>query len=112
MSSSTVSNMIDCDLRSQSGAPTRVNLITARQWEYLKNRYLMTDREFQIAKLICRGITNEQIAQRLNIKHATVKTHIRNIYRKTWVHNKVAMLLRFVEDAYRFLPRSAEAHTC
>ena len=62
----------------------------------------MTNREFQIAKLICQGLNNEEIAKIVNIKNGTVKTHIRNIYRKTWVHNKIAMLLRFVEDANHF----------
>jgi len=59
----------------------------------------MTTREFQIAKMICQGFNNEEIANALDIKHGTVKTHIRNIYRKTWVHNKITMLLRFVKDA-------------
>jgi DNA-binding NarL/FixJ family response regulator len=62
----------------------------------------MTHREFQIAKLVCQGFNNEEIAEELSIMHGTVKTHIRNIYRKTWVHNKISMLLRFVEDAKDF----------
>ena len=62
----------------------------------------MTRREFQIAKLVCKGLNNEEIAEKLGIMHGTVKTHIRNIYRKTWVHNKISMLLRFVEDAKGF----------
>ena len=75
-----------------------VTLINDGQWDYIKRRYRMTVREMQIAQLVCRGLNNEEIAAQLDIKHGTVKTHIRNIYRKTWVHNKIAMLLRFVED--------------
>jgi DNA-binding NarL/FixJ family response regulator len=58
----------------------------------------MTPRELQIAQLICQGLGNEEIANRLKIKHGTVKTHVRNLYRKLWVHNKILMLLRFIED--------------
>ena len=74
------------------------SLIDDRRWEYLKKKYGMTPRELQIAKLICSGFSNEVIAKELNIKHATVKTHIRNLYRKLWVHSKISMLLKFIED--------------
>ncbi len=67
-----------------------------RQWDYLQRRYRMTERELQVAKLVCSGIQNEEIASALDICLGTVKTHIRNIYRKAWVNNKVSMLLRFM----------------
>ena len=73
-------------------------LLNKRQWSYLKRRYQMTPREIQIAQLVCQGLGNEEIANRLKIKHGTVKTHVRNLYRKLWVHNKILMLLRFIED--------------
>ncbi len=78
--------------------PPRAVLLNKRQWSYLQRRYHMTPRELQIAQLICQGLGNEEIANRLKIKHGTVKTHVRNLYRKLWVHNKILMLLRFVED--------------
>ena len=78
---------------------SRIILLQEQHWSFLKKRYRMTLREVQIAKKICAGLSNDQIAQALRIKPGTVKTHLRNIYRKTWVHNKISMLLRFVEDA-------------
>jgi DNA-binding NarL/FixJ family response regulator len=82
-------------------------LLNKRQWSYLKRRYQMTPREIQIAQLVCQGLGNEEIANRLKIKHGTVKTHVRNLYRKLWVHNKISMLLRFVEDTNGLLDKSA-----
>ena len=82
-------------------------LLNKRQWSYLKRRYHMTPREIQIAQLVCQGLGNEEIANRLNIKQGTVKTHVRNLYRKLWVHNKISMLLRFVEDTNGLLDKSA-----
>jgi len=84
-----------------------VVLLNKCQWSYLKRRYKMTPRETQIAQLICQGLGNEEIAKRLKIKHGTVKTHVRNLYRKLWVHNKISMLLRFVEDTNGLLDKSA-----
>lgn len=87
--------------------PSRVVLLNKRQWSYVKRRYHMTPRELQIAQLICQGLGNEEIANRLKIKHGTVKTHVRNLYRKLWVHNKISMLLRFIEDTNGLLDKSS-----
>jgi DNA-binding NarL/FixJ family response regulator len=76
-----------------------VVLIDEAKWAYIQKWYSMTQRELQIARFVCQGLSNQQIASSLKIQQGTVKTHMRNIYRKTWVNNKIAMLLRFVEAA-------------
>ena len=86
----------------QNGAEMKrpaASLLTNRQWQYLQRRYRITPRELQIAKLICGGFGNDEISAKLNISTGTVKVHIRNLYRKTWVENKILMLLRFIEDS-------------
>jgi DNA-binding NarL/FixJ family response regulator len=92
-------SMTDADSASEFSS---VTLLNEQQWSYLQVKYSMTKREMQIAKLVCRGLGNEGIAQSLSIRHGTVKTHIRNLYRKLWVHNKISMLLRFIQDASVF----------
>ncbi len=81
-----------------------VSLLTDRQWQYLQRRYKITPRELQIARLICHGLGNEEIADRLKITTGTVKVHVRNLYRKTWAENKILMLLRFIEDVSTLSP--------
>ena len=66
----------------------------------------MTDRELQVAKLVCRGFNNEDIATELKITYGTVKTHIRNIYRRVRVKNKILMVLKFVGTATKFSAKS------
>ncbi len=78
--------------------PPSVTLITKRQWKYLQRCYRMTPRERQIAELVCKGLINQEIAEELNIRPGTVKTHLRNIYRRVRVNKKILMLLRFIED--------------
>lgn len=92
-------SVVDADNASEFSS---VTLLNDQQWNYLQVKYNMTKREMQIAKLVCRGLGNEDIAQSLSIRHGTVKTHIRNLYRKLWVHNKISMLLRFISDASIF----------
>lgn len=83
-------------------------LLDRRQWSYLSRRYDLTPREVQIAELVCQGLRHGNIAGRLNIQPGTVKTHIRNIYRKVKVRNKMNMLLRFVSET-REVPDGQDA---
>lgn len=73
--------------------------LDAKQWSYLQRRYDLTPRELQIADLVCQGLRNEHIARDLKIRPGTVKTHVRNIYRKVKVQSKITMLLRFMAEA-------------
>jgi DNA-binding NarL/FixJ family response regulator len=73
-------------------------LLNERQWLYVQKRYELTPRELQVAALVCRGLRNGSIARSLRIQPGTVKTHVKNIYRKVRVRSKIAMLLRFVEE--------------
>ncbi len=50
--------------------------------------YELTQREFDVLKLICEGLSNDEIAKKLFISKNTVKTHIRNIYEKLNVTNR------------------------
>ncbi len=77
-------------------------LLDEKHWVFLKKRYHMTPRELQVAILVCRGFNNDEIAKALSIRHGTVKTHLRNIYRRVRVKNKILLLLRFVEDVNRY----------
>ncbi len=55
----------------------------------------LTNREYEIARLISQGATNAAIAQRLNITESTVKSHLSAIYTKTSTRNRLALALLF-----------------
>ncbi len=48
----------------------------------------LTSREYDVLNLLAVGLSNAEIANRLIISTATVKTHTRNIYRKLGVSNR------------------------
>jgi DNA-binding NarL/FixJ family response regulator len=75
-----------------------VSLLDERQWLYVQHRYRLSPRELQVAKHVCQGFANEEVATCLRIRAGTVKTHLRNIYRRIHVTNKIGMLLMFVEQ--------------
>jgi len=49
----------------------------------------LTDREIKVLKLISEGFNNDEIAQQLFISKNTVKSHIKNIYIKLDVKNRI-----------------------
>jgi DNA-binding CsgD family transcriptional regulator len=49
----------------------------------------LTEREMEILRLVAGGQSTAEIAQRLAITEATVKTHLTKIYRKTGMRNRV-----------------------
>ena len=62
------------------------------------DRYLISPRERDIVLGILEGRSNAEIAGALFISERTVETHIRNVYQKTGVRNRVQLLNLFRED--------------
>jgi DNA-binding NarL/FixJ family response regulator len=49
----------------------------------------MTKREREVIELIGEGLSNKEIAQRLNIAAHTVKSHVRNVMEKLTLHTRL-----------------------
>ena len=99
----------DIETDSATYGLPRVVLFDEKRWHYIQSRYHMTPREVQVAKLICQGLDNERIARNLRIKPGTIKTHLRNIYRRVRVKSKLTMLLMFLHDVNNSSANSATA---
>ena len=52
----------------------------------------LSDREVEIIELVTAGLTNKDIADRLEISKRTVDNHISNILEKANVDNRVALV--------------------
>ncbi|MBD1921659.1 helix-turn-helix transcriptional regulator [Microcoleus sp. FACHB-831] len=52
----------------------------------------LSDRELQIIDLVSDGLTNDKIAQKLEISKRTVDNHISNILTKTKTNNRVELV--------------------
>jgi DNA-binding NarL/FixJ family response regulator len=58
-----------------------------------KDAFNLTDRENQVLKLLTRGMTNRQIATRLDVTERTVTFHTTNLYRKMGVSSRLEAAL-------------------
>ena len=53
----------------------------------------LTDKEIAVTYLVSCGYNNDQISKRLNNSESTVKTHLRNIYFKTGIHDRTNLAI-------------------
>jgi DNA-binding NarL/FixJ family response regulator len=53
----------------------------------------LSDREVEVLRLVARGLSNKQIAQRLSISKETANHHVRHIYDKIDVSTRAAATL-------------------
>jgi len=55
-------------------------------------KYKITEREFTVVTLIKEGMTNKEIADKLDISVNTVNNHVANIFAKTQVRSRIDLL--------------------
>ncbi|MFE6509556.1 response regulator [Nocardioides sp. NPDC057767] len=58
----------------------------------------LTDRETEILKLVAKGLSYRQIADRLVLSHRTVQNHVQNTLRKLQMHNRVELTRYAIEQ--------------
>ena len=71
--------------------PALQSELTARLTE--PDAKALTSREREIVRLVALGFQNSEIAKRLEIGDATVKTHLNNVFHKLEVRDRVALTL-------------------
>lgn len=58
---------------------------------------LLTPRETEIIRLVAQGLTNRQMAEKLVVSSATVKTHVQHIIAKLGVSDRTQAAVRAIE---------------
>ena len=71
------------------------------EWTWLGKQFELSKRQSEIARLICRGCTNEAIADRLRLSEATVRMHTDGLYKRVGVQSRIGLLVWFVDAVRR-----------
>jgi DNA-binding NarL/FixJ family response regulator len=56
---------------------------------------VLSNREYEIARLVAQGLSNQEVADQLGITERTVKAHLGAIYAKTATRSRLALALLF-----------------
>jgi DNA-binding NarL/FixJ family response regulator len=57
----------------------------------------LTERETEVLRLVAKGLSYKQIAQRLVLSHRTVQNHVQNTLNKLQLHNRVELVRYAIE---------------
>jgi DNA-binding CsgD family transcriptional regulator len=70
----------------------------AMNWDFgtLNEEARLTPREAEVLRLIARGCTYARVADQLGISEHTVRTHVKNTYRKLGVRSGAAAVMRAI----------------
>ncbi|MCW2766908.1 MAG: response regulator transcription factor [Nocardioides sp.] len=58
----------------------------------------LTERETEVLKMVAKGMSYKQIADRLVLSHRTVQNHVQNTLRKLQMHNRVELTRYAIEQ--------------
>lgn len=62
------------------------------------NNYMFTNREKDVLELLCKGYTNIEIGENLNISSHTAKANVASILRKLQAKNRLLSVLKYREN--------------
>ena len=58
----------------------------------------LTDRETEVLRLVAKGLSYKQIAERFVLSHRTVQNHVQNTLNKLQLHNRVELVRYAIEQ--------------
>ena len=75
----------------------RASITVNKSLNNFAKTYGLTSRESEILSLINKGLSNQEISDKVVISVSTVKNHIYNIYNKTGVSSRGQLISLFLE---------------
>jgi DNA-binding NarL/FixJ family response regulator len=74
-------------------------IIAPEAWEKIVTLLQLSSQQSRIVALILRGFCDKKIAVELGIRVATVRTHLRKVFERVNVEDRVGLVLRVVSVA-------------
>ncbi|MCH7630057.1 MULTISPECIES: helix-turn-helix transcriptional regulator [Novosphingobium] len=88
------SNLLSSLLAGGKGYRTLLNVVSAEAAPVDARLASLSARETEVARLVCEGKQNKEIAWIASLSECTVENHLRRIYQKLGIHNRAALVAR------------------
>ena len=72
------------------------DLFTLDQWRVLARECQLTKRQVDVAKAICRELSNREIAAELGLAYDTIRMHVRELLNRLAVQSRLGVPIRLV----------------
>ncbi|MGI5850073.1 MAG: helix-turn-helix domain-containing protein, partial [Christensenellales bacterium] len=69
-----------------------IDLDIFEEKQNLKVQYTLSEREIEVVDLLAKGMTNQIISEKLHISINTVKSHVKSIYKKMNISNRLQLI--------------------
>lgn len=86
-------------LQTVENAMTNQRIDLTLDWKVVERRYSLSPRQREIAELICDSKSNEEIASDLGITTNTVRMHVKLLYEKLGVHDRVGVAMKLLQPS-------------
>lgn len=86
-------------LQTVENAMTNQRIDLTLDWKVVERRYSLSSRQREIAELICDSKSNEEIASDLGITTNTVRMHVKLLYEKLGVHDRVGVAMKLLQPS-------------
>ncbi len=71
-------------------------LFTTEEWRELAKALHLTRRQRQVARRLCLGLKNREMAEEMSVAEDTIRLHMRELYRKLGVGQRVGVVVKLV----------------
>ena len=85
-------------------------LFAPEEWARILEQLGLTARQGQIALLILQGLKDQAIVDTLGMKKPTLRTHLRKIFRRLEVDNRLGLAVRIFVASRELEPLDEDHH--
>ncbi len=72
-------------------------LFSTARWQQLGKHLGLTPRQLAVSRLACKGLKTDTIAARLDLSPHTIRMHLRGLFERLDVQERVGMVVRLVD---------------
>ncbi len=94
LQSKIASNLLSSLLAGGKGYKSLLNVVNPEAANDQRKVSDLSPRETEVARLVCGGKQNKEIAWLASMSECTVENHLRRIYQKFGIHNRAALVAR------------------